>query len=95
IGVQKEIMRKDEEVEPESFKSSYERSLSILKSLYANHCSFHPDGCVLLPDDFHFVLSDTHYRRWALLCASGDDFVETDLPVAEELEEFSKRHAVK
>ncbi|CAG8609383.1 3568_t:CDS:2, partial [Racocetra fulgida] len=27
--------------------------------------------------------------------ASGDDFVETDLPVAEELDEFSKRHAVK
>ncbi|CAG8514815.1 16850_t:CDS:2 [Cetraspora pellucida] len=94
VGVSNEIIQEDE-AEPESFKSCYERSLSILKSLYANHCSFHPDGCVLLPDDLHFVLSDTHYRRWALLCASGDDVVETDLPVAEELDEFSKKHAVK
>ncbi|CAG8757844.1 10218_t:CDS:2 [Dentiscutata erythropus] len=93
---QKEQKEIQEDVnEPESFKSCYERSLSILKSLYEDHCDFHPDGCVLLPDDLHFVLNDTLYRHWALLCASGDDFVETELPVSNELEEFSKSHAVK
>ncbi|CAG8540618.1 8613_t:CDS:2 [Scutellospora calospora] len=66
------------------------RSFSVLKSLYTKHCSFHPDGCVLLPEDLHFVLNDTLYRHWALLCASDDDIDETDLPVAEELDEFSK-----
>ncbi|KAF0529158.1 hypothetical protein F8M41_012849 [Gigaspora margarita] len=94
IDEQKEIIQEDVN-EPKSFKSRYERSLSILKSLYANHCDFHPGGCVLLPDDHHFVLNDSLYRHWALLCASGDDIVETDLPVADELDEFSKSHAIK
>ncbi|GBC00693.1 hypothetical protein RclHR1_03940019 [Rhizophagus clarus] len=77
--------------EPESFKSRYETSLSILKSKYMDACKNHPGGCYPIENGKHFVLNDKLFRRWASLCASGDDVNEDSLPYSEELEkDFSE-----
>lgn len=77
--------------EPESFKSRYETSLSILKSKYMDVCKNHPGGCYQIENGKHFVLNDKIFRRWASLCASGDDVNEDSLPYSEELEkDFSE-----
>ncbi|CAB4443017.1 unnamed protein product [Rhizophagus irregularis] len=77
--------------ETESFKSRYETSLSILKSKYMDACKNHPSGCYQIENGKHFVLNDKIFRRWASLCASGDDVNEDSLPYSEELEkDFSE-----
>ncbi|CAG8435861.1 13398_t:CDS:2 [Rhizophagus irregularis] len=70
--------------EPESFKSRYETSLSILKSKYMDTCKNHPGGCYQIENGKHFVLNDKIFRRWASLCVYS-------LPYSEELEkDFSE-----
>ncbi|RIA93301.1 hypothetical protein C1645_819619 [Glomus cerebriforme] len=81
--------------EPESFKSRYENSLSILRSKYMDVCKNHPGGCYIIENGKHFVLNDKLFRRWASLCASGDDVNESSLPVSEELErDFSELKSI-
>ncbi|CAG8622481.1 7120_t:CDS:2 [Funneliformis mosseae] len=80
--------------EPESFKSRYENSLSVLKSKYVDSCKNHPNGCYPVKTGKHFVLNDRLFRRWASLCASGDDVNEDSLPYSDELEkDFSELKA--
>ncbi|RIB19090.1 hypothetical protein C2G38_2036347 [Gigaspora rosea] len=81
--------------EPESFKSRYEKALATLKIKYKNCCKYHPEGCVLLNNNRHFALNDRLYRRWAALCASGDDINTNLLPSAPELAEFFEENAVQ
>ncbi|CAG8777592.1 16872_t:CDS:2 [Dentiscutata erythropus] len=85
----------DDDDEPESFKSRYEKALATLKIKYKNCCRYHPEGCFLLNNNRHFILNERLYRRWAALCASGDDINTNLLPSAPELDEFSEENAVQ
>ncbi|CAI2162979.1 12996_t:CDS:2 [Funneliformis geosporum] len=81
--------------EPESFKSRFENALGVLKSKYVDACKNHPNGCCTVKTGKHFVLNDRLLRRWASLCASGDDVNEDSLPYSDELErDFSELKAI-
>ncbi|CAG8519097.1 17080_t:CDS:2 [Acaulospora morrowiae] len=80
--------------EPLSFRSRFKAALVGLKAKYSGHCSHHPKGCFLVGKNRHFIITDQLFKRWASLCASGEDVTINHLPDSEDLTEFSVKNAV-